>query len=232
MRAFARDLKTSPGRISAILAGHALPGKIVRKRILTVLDLSKQNSEKLDFLIGKALLERKSSESTYQVTEATQSFLPEWHHYAILNLMENSDFNSDPHWISQRLHLDQNLVIESIDKLIVAGLAKKTDNQLAPTYASLTSTHDIPSSALKNYHRQMIQKSMDSLDTVPVEMRDVTTLIVPTNPDQLYKAKLLTKQFRKDLSELLEDGNKTEVYSVCIQISPITKPHPDLQGSL
>ncbi|WP_413292494.1 DUF4423 domain-containing protein [Bdellovibrio sp. HCB185ZH] len=223
MRAFARDLKTSPGRISAILAGHALPGKIVRKRILSVLDLTPEKASKLEFLIGKSLFERKALDGIFQMTEEVQTFLPEWHHFAILNLLENSDFKNDANWISKRLHLSESVVIESIKKLILVGLAKEEDGKLVPTHANITSTHDIPSHALRNYHRQMITKSLESLDSVPLEVRDVSALIVATNPRQLYKAKLLTKQYRQDLIKLLEEGEKTEVYSVCIQINPVTK---------
>ncbi|QDK46931.1 hypothetical protein DOM22_18090 [Bdellovibrio sp. ZAP7] len=223
MRAFARDLKTSPGRISAILAGHALPGKIVRKRILSVLDMSPEKASKLEFLIGKYLLERKAPNQYFQVTEEVQTFLPEWHHFAILNLLENKDFRNDQHWISHRLNLDETIVSESIKKLILVGLAKEENGKLVPTHANITSTHDIPSEALKNYHRQMIKKSMEVLDEVPVDLRDVTSLILATNPRQIYKAKLLTKQYRQDMIKLLEEGDKTEVYSVCIQITPITK---------
>lgn len=222
MRAFARDLRTSPGRISAILSGHALPGKIVRKRILSVLDLSPEKASKLEYLIGKSLLDRKTPIAGYEVPGEVQTFLPEWHHFAILNLLENSDFKNDPEWISKRLHLDQHLVNESIKRLMTAGLAKEENGKLVPTHISLTSTHDIPSEALRNYHRQLIRKSLDSIEHVPLENRDVSSLIVPTNPRQIFKAKLLTKQYRQDLIKLLEEGDKTEVYSVCIQILPLT----------
>ncbi|WP_413558850.1 DUF4423 domain-containing protein [Bdellovibrio sp. HCB209] len=223
MRAFARDLKTSPARMSSLLAGHAMPGKIVRNRILATFNLSPEQTEKLNFLIGKSLQDRKSKRLTHEIPDTAYQFLPEWHHYAILNLMETVDFQSDPKWIARRLCVTEDIVTKSIQKLLLANLAKEENGKLVPTHQNLTSTHDIPSEALKNYHRQLINQSLKSLEKDPLELRDITSLIIPTNPRQIQKAKLLARQFRLDLSKILEEGEKTEVYNVCIQITPATQ---------
>ncbi|WP_413290662.1 DUF4423 domain-containing protein [Bdellovibrio sp. HCB337] len=222
LRAFARDLKTSPGRVSSILSGKTLPGKIVRKRIVTALELSPKNSERLEFLIGKSKYERNDSRIPHQVSEKKFSFLPDWHHFAILNLMETVSFKNDSRWISERLGLSVPVVAESLKCLKQIGLVEEINGNLQPTHKHLTSTHDIPSSALKNYQRQLINKALQSLDADSVELRDITSVIIPTNPRQLYKAKILAKKFRREISELLEEGEKTEVYNVCVQIVPAT----------
>lgn len=222
LRAFARDLKTSPGRVSSILSGKTLPGKIVRKRIISALGLSAKSSERLEFLVSKSVHERKDARLPIQVSEEKYSFLPEWHHFAILNLMETVSFKNDHRWISQRLGLTESAVGESLRRLKQVGLIEEIQGKLHSAHKHLTSTHDIPSSALKNYQRQLINKSLQSLDADAVELRDITSIIIPTNPRQLYKAKLLAKKFRREVSELLEEGEKTEVYNVCVQIVPAT----------
>ncbi|WP_413575418.1 DUF4423 domain-containing protein [Bdellovibrio sp. HCB290] len=223
LRAFARDLKTSPGRVSSILSGHDLPGKILRKRIIATLSLSADKAERLEFLVGKYLHERKDERAPHQLSEDKYTFLPDWHHFAILNLMETVSFKSNPAWIAERLGLTEAVVIESLDCLKQVGLVEERNGQMCPTHKHLTSTHDIPSSALRNFQRQFLNKSMQSLDSDSVELRDITSIIVPTNPHQLYKAKLLARKFRREVSELLEEGDKTEVYNVCVQIVPATR---------
>ncbi|WP_413584960.1 DUF4423 domain-containing protein [Bdellovibrio sp. HCB274] len=222
LRAFARDLKTSPGRISSILSGYDLPGKILRKRIIATLGLSAENAERFEFLVGKYLHERKDERSPHQLSEEKYTFLPDWHHFAILNLIETVSFKNDPAWIAERLGLAVSTATQSLKSLKEVGLVEERNGQLHPTHKHLTSTHDIPSSALRNFQRQLIKKSLQSLDSDAVELRDITSIIIPTNPRQLYKAKLLARKFRSEVSELLEEGEKTEVYNVCVQIVPAT----------
>ncbi|MBO9666733.1 MAG: DUF4423 domain-containing protein, partial [Bdellovibrio sp.] len=195
------------------------------------LDLPPDKAERLEFLIGKSLHERKDDRAPHQISEEKYSFLPEWHHFAILNLMETSSFNSSPGWIAERLGLSENTVSDSLTRLITVGLVEETNGKLFPTHKHLTSTHDIPSSALRNYQRQLLHKSIQSLETDALELRDITSIIVPTNPRQLYKAKLLAKKFRADVSALLEEGERTEVYNVCVQIVPATRIASIEQGS-
>ncbi|WP_413581866.1 DUF4423 domain-containing protein [Bdellovibrio sp. HCB288] len=223
LRAFSRDLKTSPGRVSSILSGHDLPGKILRKRIITTLRLSAEMAERLEFLIGKCLHERKDERAPHQLSEEKYTFLPHWHHFAILNLMETVSFKNSSVWIAERLGLSESAVDESLKCLKEVGLVEERDGKLCSTHKHLTSTHDVPSSALRNFQRQFLNKSLQSLDSDSVELRDITSIIVPTNPRQLYKAKLLARQFRRDISQLLEEGEKTEVYNVCVQIVPATR---------
>ncbi|WII73400.1 TIGR02147 family protein [Bdellovibrio sp. 22V] len=223
LRAFARDLKVSPSRVSNIVTGKALPGKIVRRRLATSLHLNKSEVEYLNYLIEKTRHRAKDSRNAHQLTEKDYAFLPEWYHYAILNLMETTSFQSDVEVIAQRLALAPETVQDSLNKLLKSGLIKNTPKGYAPTYKNLTSTSDIPSSALKYFHNQLINKGLDSLIRDPVDIRDITSIIIPSNPENIYKVKMLAREFRKQANELLEQGEKTEVYSVCVQIYPLTQ---------
>lgn len=223
LRAFARDLKVSPSRVSNIVSGKALPGKIVRDRLASSLNLNKSEVEYLNYLIDKTRHYAKDSRKAHQLSEKDYAFLPEWYHYAILNLMETVSFQSDVTVIAQRLALPPEVVQDSLNKLTEAGLIQKTRSGLKPTYKNLTSTSDIPSSALKYFHNQLINKGLDSLIHDPVDVRDITSVIIPSNPENIYKVKMLAREFRKQANEILGQGKKTEVYSVCMQIYPLTQ---------
>lgn len=222
MRAFARDVGIAPGRMSEILSGKKLPGKILIEKISSALNLDQAQKEQLIYITGRHKNQRKDGREIHPMTDDTFTLLPEWQHFAILNLMDTSTFQPKATWIAQRLNLTTESVEDSLQKLLKAGLVEKHENFYRQTHQHLVSTNEIPSAALKKYHRQMMEKSLWSLENDPVSVREITSLIVTANPQNLYKLKLLAKEFRRQACEILEEGDKTEVYNICMQIVPAT----------
>lgn len=223
LRAFARDLKISPARLSGLLNGYALPGKLVRDHIVGELNLEAKQRERFLYLVGKYLQERKDSRAPHVLDDNELQLLPDWRHFAILNIMEIADFQSDSSWISNRLGLTEAEVKDSLEKLLQAGLAVEEGGKLRPTYSNTSSSHDIPSSALRHFHRQFLNIASKAMDEVPVDQRDITSLILAGDSLNLGKVKLLAKQFRKEACSILENGRRDELYNISIQIVPVTK---------
>ena len=87
----------------------------------------------------------------------------------------------------------------------------------------LTTSADVPSRALRKYHRQNLMLAESSLESDPVELRDISATNMAIDPRHLPKAKKLIRSFRRKLSRLLEMGEKTEVYTLSVQLFPNTK---------
>ncbi|WP_413570077.1 TIGR02147 family protein [Bdellovibrio sp. HCB117] len=222
MRALARDLGVSPSRVSNIMRGKVLPGKRVIQRIEVALKLNKNEAAYLAYLVQKSKHRKKDTRRAHQLQESEIFFIREWYHFAILNAMDTLHFDSDPEVVAERLNLSPELVKDSYAKLLQAGLIHETPQGLRPTYTNLTSTSDIPSEALKNMHHQLIDKARESLIRDPIDVRDITSIVIPSNPKNIYKVKMLAREFRRQANEILEQGEKTEVYSICMQIYPLT----------
>jgi uncharacterized protein (TIGR02147 family) len=76
---------------------------------------------------------------------------------------------------------------------------------------------------LKRSHRESILQAAEALDSIPTAERDITSMTMAIDPRKLPLAKTLIREFRFRLAELLETGNRTEVYNLNVQLVPVTK---------
>ncbi|WPU63726.1 TIGR02147 family protein [Peredibacter starrii] len=223
MRAFARDLSISSGRLSDIINRKYVPGAAVAERIIGSLELTDEERPKIRQLIEHSHQSLKLLGGAHQLQESHYAILSDWHHYAILNLMETNDFQSEVSWISARLNLAPEVVEDSLSKLLSFELIERREDRLVPTHKNITTTHEIPSEVIREGHRQVIMQSLDSLEMDPTELRDITSITLPVNVANLPRAKELARDFRRKIATLLEEGDKTEVYNICVQIVPVTR---------
>jgi uncharacterized protein (TIGR02147 family) len=223
LRAFARDLGLSPGRLSNIMSGGSAPGKRLAARIVQNMSLTPEETEVFWEFIEKTRKRKSELGNAHQLSESEFLEVSSWEHYAILSLMKTSDFRDDPSWIAARLGLSGTVVERALARLKTAKLVERVNGALVPTHNCLTTTHDISSQALRNASRQVLEQSILALDTVSPEHRDITSITVAIDPKNIPKAKALSRQFRRKLADLLGNGDKTEVYNLCVEIVPVTK---------
>lgn len=84
-------------------------------------------------------------------------------------------------------------------------------------------TSDIPSAALRRSHRQTLEQAIESLEEVRIELRDITSITMAIDPARIGEAKTAIRRFRRDMAALLEDGRRTEVYNLNVQLVPVTR---------
>ena len=74
-----------------------------------------------------------------------------------------------------------------------------------------------------------IKQSIDALFAVPVESRDITSMTMAIDKNKIPEAKRKIKQFRRNLCQFLESGEKNEVYNLNVQLIPLTDNNGELQ---
>lgn len=223
MRAFARDLGISSGRLSDIMNKKYIPGASIADRITESLDLSPDDKIRFRKIIEQSQLSQKVLGGAYQIMGDQYSIVADWHHYAILNLMNTVDFQDDIEWIAERLNLDFDVVASSLEMMLDLNLIEMKDGKHIPTHINITTTHGTPSEAIREGHRQHIMQALHSLDNDPVELREISTIVLAVNVQNLPKVKELARDFRRKIATLLEEGEKTEVYNISMQIVPVTR---------
>ena len=223
IRAFARDLKISSGRLSDILNQKYIPGASIASRIVETLNLNEEEGKVLQQIIESSQKSKKELGGAHQLREDELSMIADWHHYAILNLMETNNYRDEFSWIADRLNLSEQMVKDSFKKMLSLGLIKICDGKHVPTHKNVTTTHNIPSSVLREANRQAIVQSLYSLEHDASDIRDITSIVLPINMANLPKAKEMARDFRRKVATLLEEGEKTEVYNICVQIVPVTR---------
>lgn len=227
LRAFARLVGISPGRISEIMSGRKPMGLRNAERVATQLQFDDKRREAFLNLVRKQQRGRVSSwasskEDFGKVGDDAYKVVAEWHHFAILSLMETCGFENDPQWIAARLGISLGRVRAALVRVERLGLASKVRGRWRPTYARISTTNEIPSQALRSSHKQILRHAMVALDKVPLQQRSVTSATMAIDPKKLPRAKEMIAQFQAQLARFLETGVRTEVFDLNVQLVPVT----------
>ncbi len=144
-----------------------------------------------------------------------------WYHFAILELCDVEGFQSDVKWIGHKLGISEFIAKDAVDRLISLRLLEIVDGVLRKSADN--SIRSIPSEAIKRFHEQHLENAKKAMRDFEFTVRDFSGTTVCTSPQQMEKAKKLIKEFRSELTELLESGPKTHVYHLAVQLFPLSK---------
>lgn len=225
LRAFAKQIGVNSGTLSGILSG---------KRVLSVKTARKiVEGLSIDQATRKTLLEplvidcpEGTSDGVQNQYQALESDAIEavcnWEYYAVLSVLETKG-DHNVRSISRRLGTKPYVVTEALSVLKRLGLVSTRGRRVVTTHKNLTTTHDIPSSVLKNAHRQHIEKALQALDEQDIHARDFSGVTMAINKDKLSLAKTVIREFRRKLCTLLETDNASEVYRLNVQLFSLEK---------
>lgn len=223
LRAFARDLGISPGRVSELLHGRRLPGRDLILRIADALKLSPLETEGLFRLVHRQKLVQKENGGARQLLADEYAMIADLECYALLMLMETEGFKSDIDWIAHRLNVTALRVQSILERLERLNLIRSRYGVYERLQHRVTSTHDTPSDVLKESHANVMKHAMESLYTVDLNLRDITSITIPADPDKLSQAKEEIRLFRRKMAKIMGSGRSREVYNLNIQLVPMTK---------
>ncbi len=177
LRAFARDLAMSPGEVSEIIKGKR---RLTAKAIAKISVRLGLNASETQALLGAANLEASGlNNAEIQTRELSADLfrvVSDWYCFAILNLFDTVAFRADPKWIGSRLGISPAEAKLALERLERVGLTRRVKGRLERDAAFVISSSGIPSEAIRSYHKQVLTKAMQALETQPVNERDITGL--------------------------------------------------------
>lgn len=239
LRAFARDLKISPQMLSFVLNKKKGLSPETAAEIAERLELDPaeasyfvdlvtwlhSRSEQSRKIARYRIDERISASPKYRPLDVEAfKIISDWYHYAILELTFCPDFQSDPKWIAERLGISAHEASQALERLLALELLEKDKKgRLIKTELNISASYGTPSAALRKLARQLLQKSIDSLETQSIEERDITNITMAIDPALLPEAKEMISSFRKKLCAFLEQGKRTEVYTFAPSLFRITQ---------
>lgn len=100
--------------------------------------------------------------------------------------------------------------------------------KLVCTHSDLTTTHEIPSRAIRNFHAQVLEKAKLALETQSIEERDITGVTLAVVPEKIPLMKEEIRKFRRRISRLAKSPDATEVYQLSIQFFRLSNKEGDL----
>ncbi|HCM41631.1 MAG: hypothetical protein A2070_00925 [Bdellovibrionales bacterium GWC1_52_8] len=239
LRAFSRDIRVSPQILSNVLNGKRGISIEVAAEIADRLGLTPDESSRFIDLVlyvhaknaaAKKIIEFKieekaAAQSPYSTLDV-EAFkaISDWYHNAILELVETKGFKNDPRWIAARLGISIHETQQAVQRLKQLELLEEDEKRgLKKTEINLTASYGVPSSAIRKFSRQVLQKAIESLDEQTLDERDITTMTMAIDPDRLQDAAKMISQFRRKLTDFLEQGNRTEVYTFVPALFRLTR---------
>ncbi len=224
LRAFARILEISPSQLSGLISGKKNLTPKQAAHLIEKLELNEDDSTKMIREMHPGFKAPKTALTSIQTLTADQfRLISDWYHFAILSLGEFSDNQYSSRWISQKLGIDPTFAREAMSRLERMGIIRVKDGRFKQTTKPLTTSKDVPSSAIRSYHRQNLQLASEKLESVPVEHREFLSITTATSRKKIERAKKMISEFSQKLSAELECENPTEVYTLAIQLFPVTK---------
>jgi uncharacterized protein (TIGR02147 family) len=161
------------------------------------------------------------------------AYLSHWYNPAIRELAARSDFNEDPRWIASQLvpQISSAQAAEAMKLLLSLGLLVRDEasGRVLRGEPTLTTEHEVRSLGAAAFHRQMLERAAESIETVPREQRDLAALTVCVSPETAAKVKQRIHQFREALAELCDaDTAGSVVYQLNVQWFPMSQQKEDL----
>lgn len=218
LRSFARDLGVSVTALSDVLSAKRDFSKINAERVIARLGWSPlQSAAFLNTLNeGKAPVSKES----LLLADDRFNFISEWYYLVILNLARLPDAKAAPAWISRQTGISIEEAREAVKRLQRLGYISIEKGRLVRQVPEVATTTEIPSAAIRKYHRQNFHLAERAQETVPFERRQISSFTVATDPARLKRAKKMLTEFMDKLADALESENPTEVYTVSTQMFP------------
>ena len=236
LRAFARDLEVPASRLSEVINGKVGLSEERAVKIAERLGFSASDRELFVNLVlsehsRSAVIKKLSQQRVQQrneflthIDEDTFKLISDWHYAAIMEILISSKMPHDANTFAKRLGISPDLVASSLERLERLNLIEKKDDRWVCMHGSQTTAADIPSEAVRSFHKQVINKAMDSIEKQPVENRDISSLMVSINKNQIPLVKQRLESFRRSLMIELETASDREsVYCLALQFFEITE---------
>ena len=230
LRAFARLVGVSPAVLSRILSGKRNLTFNLAVRIADGLVLGPIDRNQLYSLFTHTKSNENIKEDSHEKELSIDCFnaMKDWYHYGITQLLYMESFNEDPKWIAKMLSITELEAKLAIDRLIRLEMIDRDENgKIYRTNFHLAASTDVASAGIRHFQKQILEKSIKSLEEDDISVRDITSITIAINEDRLQEAKKEIKNFRKKMSEFLTEGEKTRVYNLGVHLIPLSKSAKD-----
>jgi uncharacterized protein (TIGR02147 family) len=161
-------------------------------------------------------------------TKAQYEVCSHWYHMTIRELAVAVDFKNDFDRLGRMLQpsISAKKARQSVSLLCKLGLLRKigTTGRYEQTERLVTTGDEVHSLAVHNFHLQNMAIAAESMDTVPRNQRDISSVVLGLSPEGFETAKAEIQKFRKKLLELAEkESGISRVYHANFQIFPTTR---------
>jgi uncharacterized protein (TIGR02147 family) len=168
--------------------------------------------------------------AAHRLDGAQAAYHASWYVPAIRELAARADFADDPRWVASMLlpPISPAQAKDALDTLSSLGLLVRCEDGRLRQAEPLVTTGKGPLGLhVVNYHRAMLERATDALESLPREERDISTLTLCVSEAGMERIKERVRALRRELlSEAEKEGPPMRVVQVNFQVFPLTKKEP------
>jgi len=239
-RFFGAKLGVNPGYLVKVLQGQA---HLARRSLDTLIDFLKLQGSQAEllealFVFTKAV-QPSERHNAYEkimqlkgfptglVQHDQSEYFRKWYYPVVRSLVGLPNEKADSESLAARLEpaisVDeaQNalLILEQLGMIRNMG---KNRFELVENFVS--SGQDVSVDSVRGFQRETMRLASDSLERIPKEQREISTVTVTLSLADLIEARERTRIFRESILKLSsETRDACEVYQLNIQLFPLTK---------
>jgi len=226
LRLFARSIGVSATSLSQVLNGKRPLSLKMAKRIARTCATDSIDAQ--SFLksamgdLSKDLTNIENGNET-QLEHDTFRMISDWYCYGILSLAKIKGCRWDPKWIAERLGIRRDQAHQAFVRLEKIGLIRKSGRGFLQIKANLKISSEVSSLAIRQFHSQMLMKAQKSLTSDSNDIREFGSAVITLRKSDLEKAKQAIREFRETFSSQLDSDQGDQVYSLNINLIPLSK---------
>jgi uncharacterized protein (TIGR02147 family) len=230
LRAFARDLKLSPSFLSKVLCGRRDLSAQCADRVANQMGYSPAQSLTFSQLVSMNkptqpatvqgnhdLRRHNGSISFFSLDLDSFALISDWYHYAILFLIECTNFDPRPARIARRLGISTETAKLALRRLVSSQLIREEAGGYVRLRDWISTSSDCASQAVRNFHIQMIDKAKAAVNEQDISDRDISGMTLPMDPAKLALARREILKFRRRMARILHAKSPSLVYQLNIQ---------------
>lgn len=202
-----------------ILKGLAIDPDQANKYLFEIQNEKTQNKKNKTH----SLIQFTSNKPFEMLSSQEFDIFSNWWYFGILSLAETKACPNDVEVIAERLGLTKTQVQSALNIFLEKKLIEVRGGYLKATGLQLTTTTEISDTAIRKNHHQGLELAQEALDTVPLELREFGAMTMAIDPKKIPEAKKMIINFRKQMAQLLEVDQQTEVYRLQMQFFPLTQ---------
>jgi uncharacterized protein (TIGR02147 family) len=175
---------------------------------------------------AEQLLQSRKYKKLNPLKPAQFDYFTHWYYVAIRELVATRGFKEDPEWIARKLRpaispAQARTALAALEEL---GLLKRDENgKLVQSDRLLSTTDEVDSASVAEYHREMIRKGAESIDEFRGKDREISAATVSVDEKTAKQMKELVQRFRKELLAIAVNCKEsTGVYQINLQLFPLT----------
>jgi uncharacterized protein (TIGR02147 family) len=158
---------------------------------------------------------------------AHAAYYSEWYIPAIRELAAARDFREDPEWIADQLvpTITPLQAARALETLLDLGLLVRGEaERLVQADTILSTGPETRGLHITAFHRAMTQRALESIDLVPAQDRDISSLTLCLSRGGLRSFKERLQRFRRELLELSAlESEPEQVVQLNFQLFPLSR---------